>query len=131
MPAAIDRRGRGAVVEAAARDHLLQAGLRPLAANANYRCGEIDLVMLDDSGHGDATVVFVEVRYRGDSRFGGGAASVDFRKQRKLVRAAQVFLLRNRRFADSPCRFDVVEADGDPEVPRLNWLRDAFRADDC
>ena len=131
MPAAIDRRGRGAVVEAAARDHLIEAGLCPFAANANYRCGEIDLVMLDDGGCDGTTVVFVEVRYRGDSRFGGGAASVDFRKQRKLVRAAQVFLLRNRRFADSPCRFDVVEADGDPAAPRLNWLRDAFRADDC
>ncbi|GAB2625406.1 YraN family protein [Novilysobacter erysipheiresistens] len=131
MPAAIDRRGRGAAVEAAARDYLLQAGLRPFAANANYRCGEIDLVMLDDSGRDGTIVVFVEVRYRGDSRFGGGAASVDWRKQRKLVRAAQVFLLRNRRFADSPCRFDVVEADGDPAAPRLNWLRDAFRADDC
>lgn len=130
MPAAIDRRGRGAAVETAAREHLQRSGLRPLAANANYRCGEIDLVMLDDSG-GEATVVFVEVRYRGDSRFGGGAASVDFRKQRKLVRAAQVFLLRNRRYADSPCRFDVVEAAGDPEAPSLNWLRDAFRADDC
>lgn len=136
MPAAIDRRGRGAAVEAAARDHLLQAGLRPLAANASYRCGEIDLVMLDETGldgggRGGTTVVFVEVRYRGDNRFGGGAASVDFRKQRKLVRAAQVFLLQNRRFADAPCRFDVVEAEGDPEAPRLNWLRDAFRADDC
>lgn len=139
MPAVIDRRGRGAAVEAAARDHLLQAGLRPLAANANYRCGEIDLVMLDetgldgldDGGCGGTTVVFVEVRYRGDNRFGGGAASVDFRKQRKLVRAAQVFLLRNRRFADAACRFDVVEAEGDPAAPRLNWLRDAFRADDC
>lgn len=131
MPAAIDRRGRGAAVEAAAREYLLQAGLRTLAANANYRCGEIDLIMLDDSGRDSATVVFVEVRYRGDNRFGGGAASVDFRKQRKLVRAAQVFLLRNRRYADAPCRFDVVEAEGDPQAPRLNWLRDAFRADDC
>jgi len=135
MPAAIDRRARGAAVETAAREHLQRSGLRPLAANANYRCGEIDLVMLDDTApdgsRREATVVFVEVRYRGDDRFGGGAASVDFRKQRKLVRAAQVFLLRNRRYADSPCRFDVVEAEGDPEAPRLNWLRDAFRADDC
>ena len=135
MPAVVDRRGRGAAVESAARDHLLRAGLRMVAANANYRCGEIDLVMLDDvdptGGRRAATVVCVEVRYRGDDRFGGGAASVDFRKQRKLVRAAQLFLLRNRRYADSPCRFDVVEADGDPGAPRLNWLRDAFRADDC
>ena len=133
--ATLDRRSRGAVVEAAARAFLLQSGLRDVAANANYRIGEIDLVMLDDrelGGCGDgATLVFVEVRYRRDARFGGGAASVDFSKRRKLVRAAQLFLLGHRRFADSPCRFDVVEADGDPEAPRLNWLQDAFRADDC
>ncbi|MGY0558000.1 YraN family protein [Lysobacter sp. A421] len=126
MATVTDRRQRGAAVEAAARDHLLQSGLRPVAANVSYRLGEIDLVMLE----GD-TLVFVEVRYRHDDRFGGGAASVDWRKQRKLVRAAQMFLLRHPRYADGPCRFDVVEADGDPESPRLNWLRDAFRADDC
>ncbi|QOW21568.1 MULTISPECIES: YraN family protein [Lysobacteraceae] len=125
MPAT-DRRGLGSAVEAAARDHLIDAGLRPVAANANYRLGELDLVMLD----GD-TLVFIEVRYRRDDRFGGGAASVDFRKQRKLVRAAQLFLQRHPRYADRPCRFDVVEAEGEPAAPRLNWLRDAFRADDC
>jgi len=36
---------------------------------------------------------FIEVRYRRDDRFGGGAASVDWRKCRKLVRAAELFLL--------------------------------------
>lgn len=121
-----DRRSLGAAVEAAAREHLTDAGLQPVAANANYRLGELDLVMLDRD-----TLVFIEVRYRRDDRFGGGAASVDFRKQRKLVRAAQLFLQRHPRYADGPCRFDVVEAEGDPAAPQLNWLRDAFRADDC
>lgn len=121
-----DRRSLGAAVEAAAREHLTDAGLQPVAANANYRLGELDLVMLDRD-----TLVFIEVRYRRDDRFGGGAASVDFRKQRKLVRAAQLFLQRHPRYADGPCRFDVVEAEGDPTAPQLNWLRDAFRADDC
>ena len=167
----VDRRRRGAAVEAAARTYLLQAGLREVAANASYRIGEIDLVMLDpgtsDGGMSDeyrctddtlgedkfdpgmpgegrlavwrprvtgrvgATLVFVEVRYRRDARFGGGAASVDFNKRRKLVRAAQLFLLSHREFANAACRFDVVEADGDPDAPRLNWVRDAFRLDDC
>ncbi|MEI2431303.1 MULTISPECIES: YraN family protein [Lysobacter] len=127
MPRAADpgTRGRGAAVEAAARDHLLGYGLRPLASNAGFRVGELDLVMLD----GD-TVVFVEVRYRRDDRYGGGAVSVDARKRRKLVLAALAFLQRHRALADRACRFDVVEAQGDPERPRLNWLRDAFRADD-
>lgn len=129
MPAAVDRRARGAAVEAAARVHLREAGLQDVAANANYRLGELDLVMLDDGGR-EATVVFVEVRYRRDARFGGGAASIDAHKRRRIVRAAQLFLLAHRRYANAPCRFDVVEADGDPAAPRLNWLRDAFRADD-
>jgi putative endonuclease len=124
----VDRRARGALVEAAARRHLLDAGLRELAANANYRGGELDLVMLDASG-GDC-VVFVEVRYRSHQGFGGGAMSIDAGKRRKLVHAAQLFLAGHRELQNAACRFDVVEADGEPAAPRITWLRDAFRADD-
>lgn len=119
----VDRRARGAAVEAAARAHLLAAGLVDIASNANYRGGELDLVMRE----GDS-VVFVEVRYRRDARFGGGAASIDWRKRRKLVLAAQLFLATHPALANAPCRFDVVEAEGEP--PTLHWIRDAFRADD-
>ena len=118
-------RARGAAVEAAAREHLAHAGLRLVAANAGTRHGEVDLVMLD----GD-TVVFVEVRYRRDTRFGGGAASVDAGKRRKLVHAAQQWLLHHPQHAQAPCRFDVIAARGAPDAPQMDWLRDAFRADE-
>ena len=124
------RRAQGAAIEAAARAQLANAGLREVAANANYRFGELDLVMLEGGGAG-ATLVFVEVRYRRDSRFGGGAASVDANKRRRIVHAAQAFLIAHPRFVQMNCRFDVVEAEGDPASPRMRWLRDAFRADDC
>ena len=135
-PLPIDRRARGASVEAAAREYLLRAGLREIAANAAYRGGELDLVMFDDSKPGNSrlaggTLVFVEVRYRRDARFGGGAASVDAGKRRKLVHAAQAFLQAHREFATTACRFDVIDASGDPEHPDIAWLRDAFRADDA
>jgi putative endonuclease len=120
------RRSDGARIEALARDFLQRHGLAPVAANANYRGGELDLVMRD----GD-TLVFVEVRYRKSTAFGGGAASVDARKRRKLVLAAELFLAAHREFARLPCRFDVVAAHGDAEAPDFDWLRDAFRADDC
>ena len=122
---AIDRRARGAEVESAARRHLLRAGLEDIATNAGCRFGEIDLVMRD----GDC-VVFVEVRYRASDGFGGGAASVDGGKRGRLVRAAEIFLKRMPSLAKSPCRFDVVEATGDPASPELRWLRAAFRADE-
>jgi len=124
------RRATGAAIEAVARVYLTRAGLREVAANANYRFGELDLVMLDGDGV-HATLVFIEVRYRRNTRFGGGAASIDALKRRKIVRAAQAFLASHPRFATAPCRFDVVEAEGDPAAPQLHWLRDAFRADDC
>ena len=111
-------------MESAALAHLGEAGLQLLARNVRFKGGELDLVMRD----GDTTV-FVEVRYRADSRHGGGAASVDLRKRRKLVLAAQLFLQRHPALAQQPCRFDVVEASGEP--PRLNWLRAAFRLEDC
>ncbi|WP_305806077.1 YraN family protein [Stenotrophomonas sp. YIM B06876] len=125
----VDRRQLGAAVETAARQYLQRAGLQPVAANANYRGGELDLVMLERDGHHGAMLVFVEVRYRRSDAFGGGAASVDVRKRRRLVHAAQLFLAAHPQHAQTPCRFDVIEATGEP--PQLHWIRDAFRADDC
>ncbi|NLA67024.1 MAG: YraN family protein [Gammaproteobacteria bacterium] len=121
-----EARRRGAGVEAAARTHLLRAGLREVAANAGYRLGELDLVMRD----GD-TLVFVEVRYRASDAHGSGAESVDRGKRRRIVRAAGLFLLQHPAMAEDWCRFDVVEASGDPASPDFTWYRDAFRADDA
>jgi putative endonuclease len=123
-------RAQGAQIEALARAHLERQGLTAVAANAHARGGELDLVMRD----GD-TLVFVEVRYRRGGAaaahgFGGGAASIGAAKRRRLVHAAEVFLLAHPAHARLPCRFDVIDASGAPEAPDFVWLRDAFRADD-
>lgn len=120
MPTAVRRRGDA--VEAAAQAHLRRAGLHTVVANAAFRFGELDLVMREAD-----TLVFVEVRYRNTRGFGGGAASVDARKQQKIARAAQGFLLAHPHWRDAPCRFDVIEADGLDSAPTLHWIRDAFR----
>lgn len=120
---AAERQLQGAAAEAAALLHLQHAGLSLLARNQRYRGGELDLVMRE----GDTTV-FVEVRYRRSAQFGGGAASIDLGKRRRLVHAAQQFLLQHPALATQACRFDVVQAAGQPLA--LEWLRDAFRADD-
>ena len=109
----------GKDAERLALRHLEQQGLRLLAQNWARRRGELDLVMLD----GD-TVVFVEVRYRQHAQWGGALASIDGRKHQKLILAAQHFLQQQTRWANHPCRFDVVTMDS--TTPRLNWLRNAF-----
>lgn len=112
----------GQLAEDYAQRHLQQQGLRLLCRNWSCRSGELDLVMLD----GD-TVVFVEVRYRRHAAWGGALESVDLRKQQKLIKAAQLFLQKESRWARHPCRFDVVAigaAASDAGKP--NWIQNAF-----
>jgi len=116
---------RGSAIECAARRYLEKAGLSWLESNARFRVGELDLVMCDPK---DGSVVFVEVRYRRNLHFGGGAASVNAAKCRKLIQAAQLWLAAHPVYAQAPCRFDVIEASGVPV--QFNWITHAFTADD-
>ena len=70
----------------------------------------------------------VEVRLRGNGRFGGAAESITAAKQRRVLIAAQWWLGgAGRRFRDAPCRFDAVLLDAlDPA--RVTWLPGAFDA---
>ncbi len=116
---------RGNEAETIAEQYLALQGLKKQGRNYRCRHGEIDLVMTDSG-----ILVFIEVRYRSNPRYAGAAASVDRRKQRKLLRTAQCFLQRRPRLARRPCRFDVIafepaESDARPS-PR--WLRGAFGA---
>jgi putative endonuclease len=109
----------GALAEELAATLLERNGLAIVTRNYRCRAGEIDLVARDG-----ATLVFVEVRFRSASRFGGAAASIDARKRERIVRAAQHYLTGR---AEQPCRFDVVLLDRlDPRA--VEWIRDAFDA---
>lgn len=101
--------------------HIERAGLRVLLRNYRVRGGEIDCIALD----GD-TLVFVEVRYRKSNLFGGAAASIDARKQQRIIHAAQVYLLKHPRQANRPCRFDCVLLDS-LHAAQIDWIKDAFQ----
>lgn len=108
----------GRSAEDQAQRYLVRQGLTLVTRNYRCKAGEIDLVMQD----GD-TLVFVEVRLRRNRHFGGALASVDTRKQRHLVHAAQHYLQYSRW--TGPCRFDVLGMDGRGDN---DWIRDAFAA---
>ena len=116
-------RSRGRDFELAAEQHLEKYGLTLVTRNHLCRGGELDLVMRDGR-----TLVFVEVRYRRSSRYGSAAESVDRRKQARIVRAAQHFLLTHRQYQQSACRFDVLAIEGEGEARRIDWIKGAFSA---
>lgn len=105
--------------EIAAR-HLVAQGLQVLACNFRVKGGEIDIVCRDG-----ATVVFVEVRRRARTDFGGAAWSITPTKQKRLILAARHWLARHGQYYDGACRFDCVLLDGN----QLEWVKNAFSAD--
>ncbi len=112
---------KGDAAEDRALQHLQAHGLKLM--QRNYRTpgrggGEIDLVMHDFDG----TLVFVEVRRRGNAKHGGALASITTGKQRRIVFAARHYLLKLHTVP--PCRFDVVTVEDD----QLQWFRAAFEA---
>ncbi len=111
---------RGEEYELLACRHLERHGLRLLERNYRVRCGELDLVMADGS-----VIVFVEVRYRRSTRYGGALASIDVRKQRRLILAAQHYL-QARRLGNRPCRFDVVAIGPGAAGMDVHWITNAF-----
>lgn len=117
-------KGAGDEAEARALAHLVRHGLKlvqrnyRVAAGPHARGGEVDLIVRERDG----TLVFVEVRARSGSGHGGAAGSVTSTKQRRVIYAAQHYLMQ---FASPPpCRFDVVAI----EAETLQWFRAAFDA---
>lgn len=84
----------------------------------NYKCyvGEIDIIVQDKK-----EIVFVEVKTRSGVCFGRPSESVDERKQAKIRRVAESYILANK-LSDFPCRFDVIEVLGN----EINHIQSAF-----
>jgi putative endonuclease len=113
----------GARAEELCAELMRRAGLRVLARNWRCRHGEIDLVAEEG-----ATLVFAEVRYRRDQRFGGAAESVTVAKQQRLIAAARLYLSHRPEARKEPeCRVDVLLLDA-LEATRIQWIRNAFVA---
>lgn len=111
---------RGNRAENLALEYLRKQQLSLQQRNFSARSGEIDLIMLDDD-----YLVFIEVRYRKGQQYGGALESIDWRKQRKLRRTAELYLMQ-QKLADQACRFDILCLSGNLADPTFQWIKNAF-----
>ena len=95
---------------------LKQQGLQLITKNYSCYHGEIDIIMRDKS-----EIVFVEVRYRKNSKFCQPEHTIDTTKQTRLHKAAEHFIQHHN--LDAEMRFDVVGIEGGAQP---NWIKDAF-----
>ena len=78
-------------------------GMTCLERRYRTKCGEIDLIMLDGN-----TIVFVEVKTRKTGAAGSGLSAVNFAKQKRILNAALLYLMK-MKWMEREVRFDLVE----------------------
>ena len=72
-------RETGNVTETFAANYLVKQGLIIQDKNLYSRMGEIDIVMKDQQ-----TFVFIEVKYRSSTAFGGAISAISTKKRQKI-----------------------------------------------
>ncbi|MGN1340961.1 MAG: YraN family protein [Oscillospiraceae bacterium] len=120
-----DKQQKGRLGEDAVCALLIQRGHEILDRNYHRRCGEIDII-----SKCGGFVVFTEVKARKHGSLVSGLEAVDFRKQAKIVRTADAWLLANDTGLQP--RYDIAEvtlAGEIPRVVRVEIYEDAFTTD--
>jgi len=112
-----NKRSKGAAAEQMAADYLTQRGMRIIRRNFRCRQGEIDLI-----GYHNGYLVFVEVKYRSNSKNGMPEEAVGAAKQRVICQVADYYRYCQRLPLSTPVRYDVVAIAGE----EIRWVQNAF-----
>ena len=112
----------GDLGERAAANCLINNGYTILKRNFRLKFAEVDII-----AEKDGCTVFAEVKTRATNRFGTPGEYVDYRKQRRIQRAASCCV----DIENTEIRFDVIEVlydekNGDIEIVNINHIENAF-----
>lgn len=95
----MNKRAVGEQGESKAIDFLLDNGYQILERNFHSRYGEIDIIAQEKD-----IIVFVEVKYRSNDKFGSPLEAISKRKINSICKTAEKYL--NSREVEA--RFDVI-----------------------
>ncbi len=105
--------------EKLAADFLINIGYKIIDLNWRLDKDEIDIIAKD----GDELVI-VEVKTRSTNYFGYPEESVDYRKEKFLIRATETYLEEKK--IDSETRFDIIAIIIDDKATTIDHIKDAF-----
>ncbi len=113
----MNKRRLGTSYEEIACNYLKSKGYEIKERNYRTYIGEIDIIAKDE-----ASLVFIEVKYRAKNSFGYSAEAVTYQKQKIIYKVANSYLISHKEYLNIPCRFDVIAIDNN----KLNHIVNAF-----
>lgn len=113
----INKRDIGTQKELFASDFLRESNVEILEMNFRCKSGEIDIIGIDND-----YLVFYEVKFRSDTRYGYPEEAVNLRKQNRIHRASQYFMLIHNIPDNTPIRYDIISILGN----QIKHIRNAF-----
>ena len=113
----MNKREIGNKYEAAAALYLTKQGVHILERNYRNRNGEIDII-----GKDGEYLIFIEVKYRKDTKMGTPEEAVNLKKQRQICKVADYYRLTHGIGEFTPVRYDVIACCND----MITWHKNAF-----
>ncbi len=104
----------GILGENKAEKFIKKRGCKILERNYSTRFGEIDIIATKDN-----VIIFIEVKTRTSDDFGKGYESVTNKKQQKMIKTAEQYMLKH---TDKLARFDVISID----AGEISYIENAF-----
>ncbi len=113
----MNTRSEGTKYEIKAVEYLKTHDYTILETNFRCKMGEIDIIARDKE-----YLVFIEVKYRKDSKKGIPLETVTYRKMKRISMTAAYYLMKSHLSTDTAIRFDVIGFLGD----EMQHIQNAF-----
>lgn len=105
--------------ESSAQDYLMEQGYTIIETNWHFGHLEVDIIALKEE-----TLVFVEVKTRASSLISSPQQAVNQQKQRNIIRAANVYVLKHEYPYE--VRFDIISVIHNKQGDKLEHIPDAY-----
>ena len=113
----MNKRELGSEGEQIASNFLKNKGFKIVGKNWTSRWCEIDLITVEDN-----VLVFIEVKYRKNLKYGSGIEAITAKKMKALVYSANKYISRNKLYR-LKYRIDVVVIDVIDEKKEIKYFR--------
>ena len=110
--------------EKIAARYLKKRGYKIITRNFKLKCGEIDIIAQDSE-----CICFIEVKTRSSISFAEPYESVNYAKQKKIKKLAEIWLYMYKP-PNTPCRFEIISIlfNKSAKLNEIKHIKDAFWA---